>query len=349
MSSKQRLVLAILDFLNTSIQDGTVKQDDKESLEVAIQCIAEAFEVDPADEGQVARLSVKPATLSTIFDVFLKTRDKLASPSGAASTSGSSSAPAVSPLLPSADDKAAAEKLKADGNAKMTAKNFDAAIASYTAAIARDPTNAVFYSNRAAAHSSKGEHADAVFDAEKAIEVDPSFVKAYHRLGHALYSMADFKAAAAAFRRGLALDPSNVALKSGLQNAEARIPAEEAADEEMPPLDPTPTSRSGAGAGNGAGGGGMADMLSGLGLGGAGGGAGGGMPDLAGLMNNPAMMQMAQQMMSNGGLDRLMSNPAVANMMGRVRSGDMPSMAELMADPSLRDLASQYGGGGTGP
>lgn len=35
MSNKQRLVLSIIDFLNQSIQDGTVKQDDKESLEVA--------------------------------------------------------------------------------------------------------------------------------------------------------------------------------------------------------------------------------------------------------------------------------------------------------------------------
>lgn len=35
MSNKQRLVLSVIDFLNQSIQDGTVKQDDKESLEVA--------------------------------------------------------------------------------------------------------------------------------------------------------------------------------------------------------------------------------------------------------------------------------------------------------------------------
>ena len=35
MSNKQRLVLSIIDFLNQSIEDGTVKQDDKESLEVA--------------------------------------------------------------------------------------------------------------------------------------------------------------------------------------------------------------------------------------------------------------------------------------------------------------------------
>ena len=36
MSEKQqRLVLAIIDFLNQSINDGTVRSDDKESLEVA--------------------------------------------------------------------------------------------------------------------------------------------------------------------------------------------------------------------------------------------------------------------------------------------------------------------------
>lgn len=51
-------------------------------------------------------------------------------------------------------------------------------------------------------------------------------------------------------------------------------------------------------------------------MGGAGAGrpGAGGMPDLANLMNNPMMMQMAQQLMANGGLERLMSNPALGNM-----------------------------------
>jgi small glutamine-rich tetratricopeptide repeat-containing protein alpha len=34
-STKQKLVLSIIDFLTKSIQDGTVKQDDREGLEVA--------------------------------------------------------------------------------------------------------------------------------------------------------------------------------------------------------------------------------------------------------------------------------------------------------------------------
>jgi small glutamine-rich tetratricopeptide repeat-containing protein alpha len=107
----------------------------------------------------------------------------------------------------------------------------------------------------------------------------------------------------------------------------------------------------------GAGGaGGMPDLASMLG----GAGGAGGMPDLAGMMNNPAMMQMAQQMMANGGLERLMSNPTVANMVSCIEScrfviawltlsahyqmnhmnsgGGLPSMQELMANPELRDL-----------
>lgn len=45
-----------------------------------------------------------------------------------------------------------------------------------------------------------------------------------------------------------------------------------------------------------------------------GGGGAGGMPDLASMMNNPMMRQMADSLMANGGMERLMQNPAVANM-----------------------------------
>ena len=68
----------------------------------------------------------------------------------------------------------------------MSSKQYDKAIDAYTQAIDIDPANAIYYSNRAAAYSSKGDHLSAVGDAEAAIEVDTSFVKAYHRLGQAL-------------------------------------------------------------------------------------------------------------------------------------------------------------------
>jgi len=183
----------------------------------------------------------------------------------------------------------------------------------------------------------------AVADAEKAIEVDSSFVKAYHRLGHAHYCLTDYKSAAAAFKKGLAVEPTNASLSSALANAEARVAEDE--DESPRAAPPASTSAPGAGPG-GMDLGAMADMMRGMGGENGPGGAGG----LASLLNNPAMMQMAQQMMGNGGLERMMQNPALANMMNRVQSGGgMPSMAELMSDPSLRDLASQFGAGGPPP
>ncbi|KAH7915145.1 TPR-like protein [Hygrophoropsis aurantiaca] len=341
---KQQLVLSIIDFLNVSIEDGTVKQDDREGLEVAIQCIGEAFGVDPSDETQRERLSIKPAKLQTIFDVFLKTRDKV----GSTSSPQASTSSGISSKTPSTEDKTKAERFKQTGNAHMTSKRHDQAIDSYAQAIALDATNPVYYSNRAAAYASKGDHASAVLDAEKAIEVDPTFVKAYSRLGHAQYTLGDYKSAAAAFKKGVELDPTNANLKAGLQSAKDRIPADEDEDEGPPPLvreDEIPAATAGAGAGAG-GMAGMADMLRNMGgMPGMGGGAGG-MPDIASLMNNPAMMQMAQQMMANGGLANLMSNPSVANMMERMQSGGgMPSMEEIMGDPTLRNLANQFGPG----
>ncbi|KAF5375174.1 hypothetical protein D9758_000040 [Tetrapyrgos nigripes] len=335
MSEKQqRLVLSIIDFLNQSISDGTIKSDDKESIEVAVQCIGEAFGVDPSDQQQVERLSVKPATLPTIFDVYLKTREKVASTSQSSAASGSTASKG-----PSAEDKAKADKLKQEGNALMSSKKYDEAIEAYSQAIALDTTNPIYYSNRAAAYSSKGDHLSAVGDAELAIATDPKFVKAYHRLGHAQYCLSDFGAAADAFERGLKLDPSNASLKSGLENSKARITNDGSNDSQHD----VSTSDSGA-----AGGGmpNMADMLRNFGGGGGAGGGAGGMPDLASMMNNPQMMAMAQQLMANGGLGNLMQNPAVANMMSRVQQGDMPSMEELMSNPALRDLANQFGAGG---
>lgn len=43
---------------------------------VAAQCISEAFGVDVENEGHKKQHSIKPATLSSIFEVFLKTQKK---------------------------------------------------------------------------------------------------------------------------------------------------------------------------------------------------------------------------------------------------------------------------------
>src|SRR5882757_7992912 len=87
-----------------------------------VQCIGEAFGVDPSNKEQSQTLSVKPASLQSIFDVFIKTRDKISSEPQPESSKSSG---------PSADDKVQAEKFKQTGNAQMSSKDYDAAIESY--------------------------------------------------------------------------------------------------------------------------------------------------------------------------------------------------------------------------
>ncbi|KAI8887702.1 hypothetical protein K501DRAFT_174834 [Backusella circina FSU 941] len=76
--NKKALVFSILEFLQKSCEDGTINKDDSEGIEVAMQCIGEAFGVDASDEAQKQQYSTKPATLTSIFDVYLKTKSKTA-------------------------------------------------------------------------------------------------------------------------------------------------------------------------------------------------------------------------------------------------------------------------------
>jgi len=70
-----------------------------------------------------------------------------------------------------------------EGNALISAKSYSSAIQKYNEAIALDPTNPIYYSNRAAAYSAEGSHEKAVEDAQESLKRDPKFVRGYSRLG----------------------------------------------------------------------------------------------------------------------------------------------------------------------
>ncbi|KAF9041914.1 hypothetical protein BDZ89DRAFT_1128611 [Hymenopellis radicata] len=83
-----------------------------------------------------------------------------------------------------------AAALKAEGNKLFSQKNYPAAIEKYTAAINADGQNAVLYANRAACYLSLKEYLNAVGDANQAgslsaTKIDPTYSKAYARLGTA--------------------------------------------------------------------------------------------------------------------------------------------------------------------
>ena len=95
-------------------------------------------------------------------------------------------------------------------------------------AIAIDPKDHVFFSNRSAAHLSKGDARAALADAEECIKLAPSFVKGYGRQGAALYALRRLDDAEEAYDAGLQVDPNNAALKEGLADVQAALDREAA-------------------------------------------------------------------------------------------------------------------------
>ena len=88
---------------------------------------------------------------------------------------------------PSAEEiesrKTRAEERKTKGNELMKSERYEEALAAYTDAISLNNKNAVYFCNRAAAHSKLGNHQEAVDDCVTALEIDPTYSKAYGRMG----------------------------------------------------------------------------------------------------------------------------------------------------------------------
>ncbi|KZF18853.1 hypothetical protein L228DRAFT_225345 [Xylona heveae TC161] len=348
--SKKRLALAIIDFLSTSLKDGTLSSDDAESVEVAQSCIAECFKVDPTDKAAVED-AIGNQNLLKIYSVYEKLKGKsTASTEGVSSAhEGRPSTPAT-PSIPKAAAAAAADPLsksaeadalKSKGNAAMQKKDYPGAIDAYTKALEISPLNPIYLSNRAAAYSASLQHELAKSDAEMAVAADPKYTKAWSRLGLAKFALGDAKGSMEAYQKGIEYEGSggSEAMKRGYETAKKKV-EEEGGDVGSP-------RASSPRAAGGAGGGGMPDLSSLASMlgGGAGAGAGGrgGGPDLSSIMNNPMFSQMAQNLMSNPQMmQNLMNNPRLREMAdnfgGGGGGGGMPDMASLMQDPSLAEM-----------
>ncbi|EFQ36429.1 tetratricopeptide [Colletotrichum graminicola] len=341
-TSKQRLAVAICEFLSASVTDGTLPADDKESIDVAIQCISDAFKVDPADKKLLAE-SVGTQSLYQIYSVYEKLKNSTTPAAGAGAAAGGASS---SSKVPTEEEKKEAEALKSRGNAAMASKDYPSAISLYTQALALNPGNAVFLSNRAAAHSAAKDHESAKADAEAAVAIDPAYTKAWSRLGLARFALGDAKGAMEAYGKGIEYEGSggSEAMKKGFETAKRRVEEMQLEEADLPRQSP--------GTSGGSSGGGMPDLsslASMLGGGGAGGG-GGGMPDFSQIMNNPMFASMAQNLMSNPEMmSNLMSNPRLREMADRFGSGGgMPDLNSLMSDPNIADMARNMMGGGGG-
>ncbi|KAI5958978.1 sgt2 [Candida pseudojiufengensis] len=293
--SNKDIALSIIGFLKQAVASKEVAEDYAESMDIAIDCIADAFEVNKDDDKNTIASKFGGKSLPELLKN--QTISKQDEPT---------------PIEVDEETKKKADELKVEGNRAMAAKDYPTAIAKYTEAIGLDPTNVVYLSNRAAAHSSAKNHEQAVEDAEKAIKLNPNFSKAYSRLGLAQYALGDAKASMEAYKKGLDVegDSKSEAMKKGYETAKKRV--EELLEDSIATNDRDAGSSEPASGGAGAGG--LPDLSS-L-LGGLGGGAGG-MPNFAEMMNNPAIMQAAQQMMSDPqAMQNLLNNPMLSQFMG---------------------------------
>ncbi|KAK5137400.1 hypothetical protein LTR08_008978 [Meristemomyces frigidus] len=354
--SRKRLALSIIDFLSTSLKDGTLQSEDADSIEIASNCIAECFHVDPTDKS-----ALKDATggqnLLSIYGVYEKLKGK-----STASTSGSNSAAEARPGTPVVRKEGAqggpsdeSEKLKGQGNAAMQKKDYQTAVDFYTKALVIAPLNPIYLSNRAAAYSANSQHELAKNDAELATATDPKYTKAWSRLGLARFALGDAKGSMEAYQSGISAEGNggSEAMKKGFETAKRRVEQEGGENEDDDDDDVDTDTAAARSPSSGGAGGGMPDLGGLAAMLGGGGGGGGGMPDLSSIMQNPMMRQMAQSMMSNPDMmSNLMNNPQLRNLAGRfgggggaapadgaaAGGGGMPDLSAMMNDPALAEM-----------
>lgn len=339
MASRQEVASLIVDFLTTSLKNNDIPVDNQDSIEFAIEGITEAFAVDNVDSVK-AKFGNK--SLSELL-------------SKSSETSAATASESVPVHIDESDEKVkeTAEALKLEGNKAMSQRDFQTAIAKYTEAINLIPTNAVYLSNRAAAYSSDRQHDLALLDAEKATEVEPTYAKAWSRLGLAKYALGDAEGSLKAYEQGLAVEgekPTD-AMTRGFETAQKKVQANllKSMGGSSSDLAATPTADENAGAnanaGAGAGAGGFPDLSAFANMMGGGDGAAGGLGGLAGLMNNPSIMQAAAQMMQDpNALSNLMNNPQLKQMASSMGL-DSSSLDGMANNPMLQNMAKNFMGG----
>eukprot|EP00294_Goniomonas_avonlea_P015934 CAMPEP_0114557490 /NCGR_PEP_ID=MMETSP0114-20121206/9859_1 /TAXON_ID=31324 /ORGANISM="Goniomonas sp, Strain m" /LENGTH=577 /DNA_ID=CAMNT_0001742783 /DNA_START=13 /DNA_END=1746 /DNA_ORIENTATION=+ len=114
-------------------------------------------------------------------------------------------------------DAGKSAEAKEKGNALVKEGSFPAAITAYEEAIKRNPKDHTLYSNLALCYLKLMEPARALAHCNTALELEPTFARAYLRRGNAYVMLREMTRALDDFQHGCELDPSNAELKEALQ------------------------------------------------------------------------------------------------------------------------------------
>lgn len=120
-------------------------------------------------------------------------------------------------------DDEKAEEAKQRGNEHFRAKEWPQAVSAYEEAVKRAPKNAAIRNNLSAALCKIMDFNGAKREIEKAIELDPKYVKAWARKGDIEVVMKEFHKAMDSYKAGLEIEPDNSTCKEGLRKVQAQI------------------------------------------------------------------------------------------------------------------------------
>lgn len=120
-------------------------------------------------------------------------------------------------------DPQIADEEREKGNQFFKEQKFPEAIKHYTESIKRNPKDPRAYSNRAACYTKLGAMPEGLKDAEKCIELDPTFAKGYTRKGAVQFFMKEYEKALETYQEGLKHDRNNQELLDGVRRCVEQI------------------------------------------------------------------------------------------------------------------------------
>ena len=113
--------------------------------------------------------------------------------------------------------------LKDSATEAFKAQDYEKAVDDLTAAVALDPTNQVFFSNRSVAYTAMQMYEKALEDADECVRLQPTWAKGYSRRAAAKFHLGDLQAAKLAYSKAWDLEPTNAKTKADLEHVLSEI------------------------------------------------------------------------------------------------------------------------------
>jgi small glutamine-rich tetratricopeptide repeat-containing protein alpha len=227
---------------------------------------------------------------------------------------------AISPM-----DKQRADVLKSEGN-NLLSKDTKGAISKYSQAIVLDPSNHIYWANRAVAYYKLGKFTEAVDDCKQAIAIEPKYTKAHYRLGQSYAAQRSYTEAVEAYTKAIEVSKQvgDNAIRGEIQRELDSIKSKV-----KPVVAKKNAPRGGAGAA-GAGGLNLGALM--------------GNPEVQAMLSNPNLMESLGSMLG-GGDNGKVDLSALQGMLGGAGGAGGPSadslaniVEQVQGDPSVEAL-----------